>query len=126
MRRLMIFIIAVTLIYGSIYTTVDASVDSMTIQDKTKTGYKVNVDKVGTEYGLQTIRIGNKYMICNKDDDATPYYYGFEAADGSWMILKWTVSAGADVFAYDSGASAYSTAWTGRVSLTYQSYGSEF
>jgi len=99
---------------------------SVKIEDKTSTGYKVNVAKVGTEYGLQTVKIGDKYSICNKDDDATPNYYGFEASDSSWIIMKWTVSAGADVFAYDSGTSGYSTAWTNRASGTYQSYGDEF
>ena len=96
------------------------------IRDKTTTGYKAEVDKVGADYGLSTVIHSKKYMICNKDDDATPNYYGFEAADGSWYILKWTVSAGADVFAYDSGTSAYSTAWTNRASGVYQSWSSEF
>ena len=99
---------------------------STKIEDKTKSGYKVEVEKIGSDYAISTLVHSKKYMICNKDDDATPYYYGFEAADGSWMILKWTVSAGADVFAYDSGTSAYATAWTGRAALTYASYGTEF
>ncbi len=119
--------IAVTIFVLLLLGTRTASAaSSVKIEDKTKSGYKLNIDKVGTEYGAQTIKIGDKYVICNKDDDATPNYYGFEAADGSWVIMRWTVSAGADVFAYDSGASGYSTAWTGRAALSYQSYGSEF
>jgi hypothetical protein len=97
------------------------------IRDRTTTGNKAEVEKVGTDYGLSTVMHSKKYMICNKDDDASPNYYGFEAADGSWYIMKWTVSAGADVFAYESGTSGYSTGWTARTTTNvYQSYGTEY
>jgi len=66
------------------------------------------------------------YQICNKDDDASPNYYGFQADDGSWYVMRWTVSAGADVFEYSKGDNGYSTAWTGRVGLSYASWGDTF
>ena len=104
-----------------------AASTSVKIEDKDITGRKVEVEKVGTDYGLSTIQHSKKYMLCNKDDDASPNYYGYEAADGSWYILKETVSAGADVYAYESGASGYSTGWTNRATTnTYQSWGTEF
>ena len=103
-----------------------AASSSVKIEDKTISGRKANVEKVDSEYGLQVVSLSEKYMLCNKDDDASPNYYGFEAADGSWVIMKWTVSAGADVFAYDHGTSSYSTNWTNRASLSYQSWGTEF
>ena len=96
------------------------------IRDKTNSGTKTNVEKTGPVYGLD-VATQKRYMICNKDDDATPNYYGFEATDGSWIIMKETVSAGADVYAYESGTSGYSTGWTNRATTnTYQSFGTEF
>lgn len=59
------------------------------------------------------------YQITDKDDDASPNYYGFTDKIGSWYILKETVSAGADTYRYVSGSSGYTTNWTNRASLTY-------
>jgi len=73
-----------------------------------------------------TVYSSKPYQICNKDDDATPNYYGFEASDGSWYIMKWTVSAGADVFEYSKGSSGYAAGWTGRAGLSYASWGDTF
>lgn len=68
----------------------------------------------------------DQYKISNIDADASPNYYGFEDKDGSWYILKETISAGADVYTYCKGTSAYATAWTNRASQTYQSYSATF
>lgn len=59
------------------------------------------------------------YKIANKDDDASPNYYGFINAKGEWYILEETVSAGADTYRYARGANNFATNWTNRASLTY-------
>jgi hypothetical protein len=61
----------------------------------------------------------DNYKITDKDDDATPLYYGYTDKNGGWYIMKWVVSAGADTFRYIKGDSDYTTAWTGRAGLTY-------
>lgn len=70
-----------------------------------------------------TVRAGddilNSYRVCDKDNDASPNYYGFTNKDGEWYILKETVSPGADTYRYVRGNSAYTTAWTNRATLTY-------
>lgn len=121
MRKRVIVLVGVFLLMAPLLFA-----SSTKIEDRTKTGYKSEVEKVGADYGLSTVQHSKKYMICNKDDDATPNYYGYEAADGSWYILKETVSAGADTYQYDSGTSSYSTNWTNRASLSYQNWGDEF
>lgn len=64
------------------------------------------------------------FHIANKDDDATPNYFGFVNHKGQWYILKEVVSAGADVYSFAVGDSGYSTAWTNRVTLSYSQYDS--
>jgi hypothetical protein len=59
------------------------------------------------------------YFISDKDDDASPNYYGFVKKDGNWYILKETVSAGADTYRYFKGVADYATNWTNRVGLSY-------
>lgn len=66
------------------------------------------------------------YQIADKDDDASPNYYGFTRPDGYWYILKETVSAGADTYRYATGTSAYTTAWTGRAGLSYDYFDVKF
>ena len=62
------------------------------------------------------------YKISDKDDDASPNYFGFTKADGSWYILKETVSAGADTYRYAAGSSSYTTNWTNRASLSFDHF----
>jgi len=63
------------------------------------------------------------YVIADKDDDASPNYYGYVRADGSWYILKETVSAGADTYQYAKGnPGTYETNWTNRASLSFDYY----
>lgn len=66
------------------------------------------------------------YKISDKDDDASPNYFGFTKADGSWYILKETVSAGADTYRYAAGSSSYTTNWTNRASLSYDYFYNTF
>ena len=114
--------LSVLILFLAAYAWGDSSVK---LEDRTVSGNRVSVEKVGPAYGMY-VTTGKRYMICNKDDDGTPNYYGFEAVDGSWIILKETVSAGADTYQYDSGTSSYSTNWTNRASLSYQNWGDEF
>ena len=62
------------------------------------------------------------YLIKKGDSDASPNYYGFVRADGAWYILRETLSAGDDSYAYAKGSGDFDTNWTGRVGLTYVSY----
>jgi len=59
------------------------------------------------------------YQIADKDNDATPNYYGFTNDTGAWYILEETVLAGADTFRYAKGPNDYTTNWTGRGGLSY-------
>lgn len=52
-------------------------------------------------------------------DTTSPNYYGFLAKDGSWFILKETISGVNTAYRYCKGASNYTTAWAGRGGLTY-------
>jgi len=108
-----------------VVTTVYAEQTS-TIRDRKISGRKAEIRKVGDDYTLQTMLHSKTFMLCNKDDDASPNYYGFEAADGSWYILKETVSAGADTYQYNLGTSSYTTGWTNRTSASYQNWGDEW
>jgi hypothetical protein len=62
------------------------------------------------------------YSISDKDDDASPNYFGFVDRDGNWYILKETVSAGADTYRYASGSSNYATNWTNRATTVVYDY----
>ena len=64
------------------------------------------------------------FNISDKDDDATPNYYGFTKPDGSWYILKETVSAGNDSYRYEYGLSAYP--WANRATQTYHNLSAVF
>jgi len=59
------------------------------------------------------------YSISDKDDDASPCYYGFLERGGSWYILKETINPGNDQYRYATGSSNYATNWTNRASLSY-------
>ena len=103
---------------------------------------KVEVDKVGGAGGglsktesealisiptkIDTVEANQDplafYKISDKDDDASPNYFGFVNADGSWYILKETVSAGADTYRYAAGSSSYTTNWTNRASLSFDHF----
>ena len=69
------------------------------------------------------------YGINNLDDDgndANANYYGFEASDGSWYIMKEDKSSNPVVYTYSTGSSGYSTAWTNRASQSYDTFGNTF
>lgn len=72
--------------------------------------------------GASSSDILASYKISDKDDDASPNYFGFVNADGAWYILKETVSAGADTYRYAAGSSSYTTNWTNRASLSFDHF----
>jgi len=100
--------------------------DEVIIRHPEISGRKAPVEKAGDDLGLGVVAQNKKYMVANKDDDASPNYYGFESADGAWFIMKWTVDPGNDIFQYKRGDEDYSTNWTNRASLTFKSYSEEF
>jgi hypothetical protein len=76
--------------------------------------------------GYLQVSVGDAYKISDKDDDASPNYYGFVSKNGAWYILKETVLAGADTYRYAKGSSDYTTNWTNRASLSYDYYHNVF
>lgn len=66
------------------------------------------------------------YKISNIDADATPNFYGFERRDGSWYIMKETISPGADVYEYLKGTSDLASNWATRVANSYDTFGNVF
>lgn len=65
------------------------------------------------------------YVIANMDLGSTKYY-GFVNAAGGWVIMKVTASGSVYTYTYASGSSAYSTNWTNRASLSYDTYDAVF
>jgi hypothetical protein len=59
----------------------------------------------------------NGYEYQDYEKTGTYTYVGYEHADGRWYIYRRTLSTNAREYA--SGASSYSTNWTGRAGLSY-------
>ena len=57
------------------------------------------------------------FLLCNLDTAASPYYFGYVATSGAWIIKQLDTTAG--TFYYAAGDSDYSTNWAGRAGLTY-------
>jgi hypothetical protein len=65
------------------------------------------------------------YTYVQKDTDGTTYkYYGYMKSDGGWYIKRITISTNLAEFV--TGASDYSTNWTGRAGLSYTPYSDAF
>ena len=64
------------------------------------------------------------YFATDFDESGDPAYYGFLDKDGNWVIMEVNETNG--TVRYDSGSSAYTTAWTGRAGLTYNYFDVEF
>lgn len=56
-------------------------------------------------------------------DSSSPAYYGFIDKTGRWFIMKEGTSGD---YRYIKGASSYSTNWTGRAALSYDTFDSIF
>lgn len=54
-----------------------------------------------------TIMFLSGYFISDKDDDASPNYFGFVDRDGNWYVLKETVLPGGDTYRYAKGTTGY-------------------
>ena len=57
--------------------------------------------------------------ITNEDLSSDPQYFGYVSRNGAWLIMQYSVSAG--TYLYATKSSGYSSAWTGRVGLSYTS-----
>jgi len=71
---------------------------------------------------IGTIMFLSGYAISDKDDDASPNYFGFTDRDGNWYILKETINPGADTYRYATGSSNYTTNWTNRATTVVYDY----
>lgn len=91
-------------------------------QERQMTVFSNNSGMTSDEFKTVTRNVDDvmaKYRIADKDDDASPNYYGFLDPRGNWYILKETVSAGGDTYRYARGGSDYATNWTNRAALSY-------
>jgi len=72
-------------------------------------------------------KVGDHGIVYEASDQdisgATYQYFGFLSIDGSWIIQRFDLSTtNIILYRYSAGSSAYSTAWTNRVDLTYDLY----
>jgi hypothetical protein len=97
---------------------VDVAIDGIAIlgKDSSNVLRPITVDSDGR---IITANILERYVISDKDDDASPNYYGFVDKDENWVILKETISPGNDTYRYVKGSGNYSTNWANRTTLTY-------
>lgn len=65
--------------------------------------------------------VGNKfYAVSDVDEENDTKYYGYLAADSSWIIEKIIATAG--TVRYIGGHDDYASNYTGRAGLTYDYY----
>lgn len=104
----------------------------LTVLDPYEKAYK-RISIVDNGDGTFAINTAGDTVFNTMDVDtasATVTYIGKEAADATWMVMKIDTSSGT-AFSYatitnNSGYTTYSTAWTARASLTYNSYSVAF
>ena len=72
-----------------------------------------NVEKVDLLKGYENNDI---------DEASSPQYYGFTDGSGNWFIRK--INSGSSTFV--RGTSNYSTNWTNRVALSYDTFDNTF
>ena len=80
-------------------------------------------DSVGNVIDPAEKQSTDGYEIAEVDDSGTDSYYGFLHQNGAWYITKES-STGA--YRYTKGPSAFATAWTNRLSLTYDYFDNVF
>lgn len=67
------------------------------------------------------------YKVMETDEPtAGPRYYGFQDDEGAWYIMKETISGDTKTYRYTKGADSFSTNWTGRAALSYDSFQNTF
>ena len=64
------------------------------------------------------------YKTSDTDQVADPQYFGNLSHNGAYYIQKWNVAAG--TFRYYAGMGDYSTKWTNRASLPYDTFDAIF
>lgn len=116
---------------STVYDETLAKLTRSVITGKTTAGgggyVNVKVDPSGALVTATTIDNGDPtvaYKLSDTDTGSDPKYYGYLKADGSWYIMKETVSA--ESFRYVAGTTGYSTSWTGRAGLTYNYFDAIF
>lgn len=70
-------------------------------------------------FGFEGYKISDQAV---KSSDSDVIYFGFLNKIGEWYIMEQDTSAGANslqTFRYAKGASAYTTAWSGKEALSY-------
>lgn len=80
-------------------------------------------DSLGTKIDPSIKSPTDGYGVSNLDTTSYPAFYGFVNKDGAWYIMQENPQ---NTFTYSTGASAYSTGWTGRAALTYTTYDTTF
>lgn len=66
------------------------------------------------------------YGVYKIDADASPNFYGFQKANGSWVIMKETLATGNDVYEFLKGSSDIASSWATRVSNSYDTFENTF
>lgn len=65
-----------------------------------------------------------QYNLSDWDDSGDPEYYGFLDKSGNFIIVE--INETDSTVRYYSGSSNYSTAWTNRISQSYDDFATEF
>lgn len=58
-----------------------------------------------------------QYKNCDTDDSGDPVYWGFEAVNGAWLVMKQNIVTKS--IRYATGHENYASAWVNRASLDY-------
>jgi len=83
-----------------------------------------SIDNLGNVAGSDVLA-GYKPIQRDENPGGTSYY-GMIASDGSWVILRETISSTVTTDAYAIGTSNFSSNWANRATLTYSSFDSLF
>lgn len=89
-------------------------------------------DSLSTASGLnRKLNISNindifEGYIASNVDETDPNYYGFEDADGNWIIMKETIAGDLKAYTFAKGVSGYATAWTNRATQSYDTVSNTF
>lgn len=92
--------------------TIDDGVDPVTDDALATKGYVDTHGGGGSGGGP-----GSGYTLQDYEKAGAFVYVGYKNTGGAWFIYRRTVAS--NVWQQAAGASAYSTAWTGRAGLTY-------
>ena len=119
-RRIGIILIILTL-------CISAYAGSTKIEDASKSGYKANVDKVGSKYGIVTYGGEGAFQVqIDYDGGTNPIYVGFSTpgaagTDTTWKIMKltWDGNDNPTEMQFADQTSAFTKAWDSRAGYDY-------